>query len=164
MKEIRLGGAYRHLRVLVDDEDYDWLSGYSWCRNYGHNTNYAVARVGGRVQQMHRLILPPPPGIRVDHQNRDGLDNRRANLRLATPTQNQRNQAISTRNTSGYKGVSEVRGKRLRRPFHAYIGLGGTTKSLGHFATAEEAASAYDTAARELFGEFALTNFPLERS
>lgn len=162
MKGIHLGGAYTHLAVLVDDEDYDWLIGYSWCRNPGGKTDYAVARVDGRVQQMHRLILRPPPGLKVDHRNGNGLDNRRSNLRLATARQNQQNQSLNSRNTSGFKGVSLVRGKRLDRPYHAYIQHEGRTRSLGHFATGDAAARAYDRAARELFGEFAFLNFPLE--
>lgn len=93
----------------------------------------------------------------VDHINGDGLDNRRANLRAATPAQNAANQRLSSRSTSGFKGVTR-QGSRWR----AYIAPGGRTLWLGTFDSPEAAARAYDEAAIEHFGEFARTNFPRE--
>lgn len=61
------------------------------------------------------------------------------------------------RSTSGFRGVRR-RATNLRRPWEAYIRLGGQFKSLGYFLTAEEAAGAYDRAAVYHFGEFACTN------
>ena len=105
---------------------------------------------------MHRLILGCGPGEEVDHRNGNGLDNRRGNLRPATHALNQAN-VRRVRAKSGFKGVSRwVRPSP--RPWRAHITVKGRMKFLGAFATPEEAARAYDAAARELFGEFACTN------
>lgn len=158
MKEIALGGRFRHLMVLVDDEDYDWARRYSWCRLAGRHTDYAVARVDGRVQQMHRLLAGASSGFLVDHANGRGLDNRRENLRLATRGQNQQNKKVRGDSQVGLKGVYEAK----RGLFRAQIKHDGRVTSLGYHKDAEAAARAYDSAARELFGAFALTNFPEE--
>lgn len=82
----------------------------------------------------------------------NALDNRRANLRLATKSQNQMNRRIQRNNTSGFKGVHLF--KRTGK-FRAYIMVQGKEKHLGYFATAEEAHVAYVKAAVEIHGEFA---------
>lgn len=96
----------------------------------------------------------------VDHANGDGLDNRRANLRLATPSQNGANIAAPRSNTSGYKGVNLYR--RTGR-WRAHITVAQRQRHLGYFATAEEAARAYDSAALAAWGAFARLNFPTRR-
>ncbi len=105
---------------------------------------------------MHRLILNAPDGIQVDHVNRNRLDNRRSNLRIATDLQNHFNTVKRSHNTTGYKGVSRYH--KLDR-WYARIALHGKVYYLGIHNSPEEAARAYDAKARELFGEFAWTNF-----
>ena len=147
----------RGLVALVDDEDYEWAAQFKWCALPSCSTFY-VPRTElpvRRVVQMHRLLLNAPPGIEVDHRDSDGLNNQRSNLRLATHAQNQRNRRAQGNNTSGFKGVC-LDGKRWR----AQINLQGRRMNLGRFAAAEEAARAYDAAAREHHGEFARLNFP----
>ena len=105
---------------------------------------------------MHRLIMGEPPGLLVDHRDRDGLMNIKSNLRICTGTQNQGNQISQRLGTSQYKGVSwhSIGGRWLARIGHEKV-----QHYLGLHSTQEEAALAYDAAARRLFGEFALTNF-----
>jgi hypothetical protein len=98
------------------------------------------------------------PGQLVDHWNRDGLDNRRCNLRIANYSQNAANSGPSVRNTSGYKGVTF---SRRADKWQAGIQVNGKFQFLGHWATREDAARAYDAAATKFFGEFAHLNFPL---
>lgn len=91
----------------------------------------------------------------LDHANRNGLDNRRINLRPATRSQNGANRAPDRRNTSGYKGVHWDRGASR---WVAKIKSGGSQVRLGYFRDPAEAARAYNQAALEVFGEFAWLN------
>jgi predicted Zn-ribbon and HTH transcriptional regulator len=106
---------------------------------------------------MHQLIA----GSRnVDHVDGNGLNNRRSNLRPATKSQNGANARKNPGKTSRYKGVFW---DRERSAWQAKIMVNRKALSLGRFASEEDAALAYDLAAREAFGEFALTNFqPLD--
>jgi hypothetical protein len=103
---------------------------------------------------MHQLITGYP---RTDHKNHDGLDNRRRNLRAATVAQNQQNARSHLGSTSRYKGVSW---NSKQRRWIAAIRHQGNAKRLGTFGVEKDAALAYDRAAQELFGEFAVLNFP----
>jgi hypothetical protein len=98
----------------------------------------------------------------VDHVDGDKLNNRRRNLRIATPRQNMHNQVRPLRKRP-YKGIYR---SSTGTPWTAQISIprkgsgAGKTIALGRFETAEEAARAYDAAALEHFGEFAALNFP----
>lgn len=92
----------------------------------------------------------PPQDI--DHRNRVPDDNRWENLRLASMSQNQQNQSLSSRNKSGFKGVFFVKEKNR---WLASIKAEGKSKHLGYFSSKEEAAVAYAVAAQRYFGEFA---------
>lgn len=105
---------------------------------------------------MHRVIANTPAGVFTDHVDGDTLNNQCSNLRDATNAQNLQNRGKQQNNTSGYKGVSWHKGHGA---FGATIGDDNNLRHLGYFATAEDAARAYDKAARELHGEFAITNF-----
>lgn len=107
-----------------------------------------------KVVQLHRWIMDAKPGQVVDHINGDRMDNRRENLRLCTVAQNIRNQKPRA-SRSGLKGVFKKRGR-----WQASYTFEGKKIYIGNFSTPEEAARAYDAAAREAFGEFALLNFP----
>lgn len=145
--------------TLVSDADFPALSEFKW--RYAHG--YAARTVrcpDGKctVVYLHRQLLDPPVGFQVDHVNGLALDNRRENLRLATPAENVRNRALSGHSVTGYKGVSAA-GTR----YHARLKVNYRSISLGYFDDAEMAALIYDAAARRLHREFARLNFP-ERS
>ena len=94
----------------------------------------------------------------IDHINNNGLDNRKANLRLATPAQNARNRRKTAAKTySKYKGVSYHAGQRK---WSAAIRVNGQYKYFGLFQNEIDAAKAYDEAARKYHKEFAVLNFP----
>lgn len=151
--------------ALVDDEDYEWLSQWKWCayKPLRSKTFYAVrgSRINGksRLVPMHRAILNPDPKVKVDHRNGDGLDNRRDNLRVCTNAQNGMNKRFCGKRAIGhskYKGVAKSTGAPTWR---AYIRPGGRQIHLGTFVSEEDAARAYDAAAKVHFGEFACPNF-----
>lgn len=145
--------------TLVDDADFDWLSQWKW--RY-HSTGYAIRRrqkadgPGSENIRMHRLILSPiPEGYEPDHIDGDGLNNQRANLRLATHSQNHANRGMQRNNTSGFKGVSW---QKKRKKWEARIRVNGHNVYLGYFDDIIEAARAYNRAAVKHFGEFARLN------
>lgn len=97
------------------------------------------------------------PDGELDHIDRNPGNNAIANLRLASTGQNGANTGPRLSNSSGCKGISPTRVHRSK-PWFARVG----SQFLGYFATAEEAARAYDAAARERWGEYAFLNFPEE--
>lgn len=102
---------------------------------------------------LHRELLSARKGQEVDHVNHNGLDNRLENLRIVTRAQNMMNRR-SIHGVSQFKGVSwHEKAKKWR----ANIRL-GRQQHLGFFSSEIEAALAYNKAARELFGPYALLN------
>lgn len=145
--------------ALVDAADADAVSAFKWSALVKPRTVYAYRNVyradGTRTtQSLHRFLAGFPV---TDHINGNGLDNRRANLREVTKSENNRNRRRGLDNTSGYKGVTWV--KRDHR-WQARIHTQQRRLSLGVYRTAEEAARAYDAAARQFYGEYAALNFP----
>jgi len=139
--------------ILVDDQDYDYLSTFSWRLNTG---GYAITT--NRGLRMHRLIMNAPKDKFVDHLNYNRLDNRRSNLRLCTNAQNLQHSRSARRikhPTSKYKGVSFA---KERSKWLASITLFGHGINLGHYQTEHQAAMVYDLWALELFKEFANPN------
>jgi hypothetical protein len=112
---------------------------------------------------MHRVILAAPNGVEVDHRSGDGLDNRRANLRLATHAQNHQNRTRKILGcTSRHKGVHMHCGRWQARIADGPVVDGhAKRRSLGHFDSEDAAGRAYDAAALVSFGEFASLNFPI---
>ena len=151
MKRIELTtpGVY----ALVDDDDYGRLVEHNWWLN---PDGYAKSKISGKTTSMNGLILQPDPGLETDHINHDNLDNRRANLRICTPSQNQANTKKRPGCSSRFKGVSW---EKRECKWQAYIKVNGKQRNLGHFTDEQDAARAYDEAARQMFGEFALCNF-----
>lgn len=142
--------------ALVDDADAGLVGSYRWYRIKPRNVTYAVAYPEpSKPLYMHRLITGAGPGEKVDHHNGDGLDNQRANLRLATHQQNAANHGPISTNTSGYRGVHF---SAARRTYGASIVVAGKTRWLGSFTDPWDAAQAYNEAAREAWGEFAHLN------
>ena len=144
--------------TIVDDEDYGWLSRYKWYALKSKHTWYACRYivVKGKTKSilMHREILKVPKNLLTDHKNHKGYDNQKCNLRVCTYFQNQQNRAKNIR--SKYKGMYW---DNSHHKWRGQIRCNGKKYFLGYFTDEIKAARAYDDKARELFGEFAATNF-----
>lgn len=149
---------------LIDKKD-SWIRKVftSWYKVRGHvcceryiKTKYGRAR---EKYYLHRLIIGSVvKGFEVDHINRNGLDNRRCNLRLATRGENTMNKVKSKKATSKYRGVCYRQSINKKNPWTAYIEKKGKRYELGYFKTENEAARAYNKKSKQLWGEFAFLN------
>ncbi|WOI86013.1 HNH endonuclease [Rhodococcus qingshengii] len=148
MKKIPLSGrSGKGKFTFVDDDIAKHLPAHIYLTDGGY-----ASLPGG--MPIHRLVMPAVAGKTVDHKNRDKLDNRRINLRYATPQEQVRNRGTMHHNKSGYKGVVK-KGNRWRATI--YTGPNDRIQ-LGYFRDSAEAALAYDCAAIQLFGEYASLN------
>jgi hypothetical protein len=154
--------------AIVDDEDLALVSRYSWHVVNVGGREYTQASIwtNGRSKNiyMHRLIMGFPSGKDIDHANHNTLDNRKCNLRECTRSQNHFNR-LKGISKSKFKGVSLVSWTTGGEHFHngkwrARIKVNREEKHIGCYGTEEAAARAYDEAAINLFGDFALLNFP----
>lgn len=142
--------------VIVSPEDAD-LANLDWNVLNPQWGGYArISPNGGKTIHMHRVIMERilnrelSPKEQVDHINGCSTDNRRENLRVATPTQNQSNRGRQSNNTTGYKGVV-----RHGNKYQAQIIVNKKRYHLGTFTTPEQAYESYCKAAKEYFGDFA---------
>lgn len=153
--EIHLGRDYV---TIVDSDTFERLNlgRFEWVVEiHKCGAIYAKARRYGFY--LHRLILGARPGQIVDHCDRDGLNNRNSNLRLATAGQNRANSSKDHDNRSGFKGVSWA---KTSNRWLAQIVKDGVRYYLGVYHHKRRAALAHDRAALALHGEFAGLNFP----
>jgi hypothetical protein len=143
----------------VSPQDAHFLSEANWYTHEGNKSAYAAKTNDDKKKLLlHRAILGDLAATEPDHNNHNGFDNRRQNLRLGTHSQNI---AHSRRPTgrSGFRGVHPSRPGVNR--WRARINIDGKWHHLGTFPTAEEAARVYDKAAIERYGrDFAMLNFP----
>lgn len=155
--------------AIIDDCDYPLVAGMKWYAKYERGNWYAAhnygRKSGYKIVKLHRYLLDTPPGVDVDHDNHNGLDCRRANIRNCNKSQNQANSLLKATNKSGFKGVSKWRVTTWRTT----IRVNGKSIHIGVYQDIIEAARAYDLAAVTYFGAFALTNaamglLPLLRS
>ena len=162
MREVEVGKYV----ALVDNEDFTKVSAYKWRPYKGgdqssYETVYAIAHspmVKGKRHSviMHRLIMDAPKGVKVDHRDFDGLNNQKYNLRLPTNTQSSAYRRSCAGSSSKFKGVSL---DKRHGTWKSQITFEGKARWMGQYASEILAAKAYDKAALELYGEYAVLNF-----
>ena len=146
--------------AIVDDEDYEAINKYKWYAAWAKNTNsfYAFRTrlksepAGTKNIRMHRVITMASDGLVVDHINHETLDNRKANLRLCTNSQNSMNRGKQSNNTSGYKGVSWC---RSINKWQSRIAVNKKIINLGSFSCPYMASLSYNEAAKKYHSSFA---------
>jgi hypothetical protein len=158
MKEIKLSQGKV---ALVDDADFEWLNQWKWFyhRAIRNVSGYAIRNIGKApnrsVERMHTLIMGKRKGHTIDHINRNGLDNRRENLRWANSFENIYNRGPQKNCSSGFKGVSKTKDRYgVAKYWIARITVGKNRIYLGTFPTPEEANAAYVEAAKKYHREF----------
>jgi hypothetical protein len=151
------------LQCVIDTADYPLVKQHRWYAVKDGRTYYVktiIQEENGKINSnfgMHQLLLGPG----ADHRDRNGVNNRRSNLRAATTEENGGNRRKDKRakgSSSCYKGVTVRPGVAER--FEAQIRVDRKLIYLGRFNSEIEAAQAYDTASRNHFGKFAALNFP----
>lgn len=143
---LRIFSSGCFFEAKISESSVEMVKSMNWYILKNKHTNYVSGRTGSNpVVTLHRLLMGFPEGKIVDHINGNGLDNRLENLRLCTPSQNCMN--ARTKN----KGVSFHNGK-----YRARIHVNKKSIFLGHFSTEWEAKAAYNIAAKEHHGEFAV--------
>jgi hypothetical protein len=155
--------------ALIDEEDAWTIEVFPWWRKVRSHVRVkrTMPNEFGVWKQdiyLHRLIMfkifgAHILGFEIDHINRNGLDNRRSNLRLASRGENAANKSKAKGASSKYRGVAWRQNNR-KNPWVAYISKNNRRIDLGYFATEELAAAAYDKKAAELWGSFAYRNLP----
>lgn len=137
-------------RFLIDKEDYEKVSQITWnveIRKDGYK------RVSGHLPRGKRILLHQyllGDCLQIDHADRDGANNRRCNLREATPLENSRNRSPVRSNKSGVVGVNPRNGK-----WYAHITVDGSELWLGTYINKTDAVRKRLQAEHQYFGEFA---------
>lgn len=163
MKEIPLTKGYV---TQVDDLDYETIARHKWfviTPDGPTGRKYAARYHDGNMLYLHRQLMQDALNAErphVDHRDGNGLNNQRSNLRTCSRADNQRNRKLKPRagRTSAYKGVSRTKSGWVARINNTV----GHQQHLGTFADEITAAKAYDNAAFQYHGEFALVNFTPE--
>ena len=143
--------------VLVDDDDMEWLSKWTWRKHtdgsavrmvyYGNKHKTRVHR----IYRMHRVIMDAPRSLEVDHIDGNQLNNMRSNLRLCTSSENKMNTKTRSDNASGIKGVCW---DNDHGAWMSYIKRDGKMITLGRFRNKQHARIARRAAEKVLHGEF----------
>lgn len=163
VRPIRIDGDVAYIpltkghEAIIDVEDVPLVLWKNFRSSYSSGENWLYAKTTiiddgvASDKYLHTIIMNTPPGMYIDHADRNGLNNRRSNLRVCTPSENQRNKGPHKNNKLGLKGVFY---HKREKAFVAAIRINGKYKQLGLFKNPEDAYHAYCEAAKIHHGEF----------
>ena len=166
-EEMRKIYTFRGEVILVSNQDYKKVSKWKWWVKNGYAIREFYDNAKHRTIKMHRFILglmsEVDRDIWVDHINRNRLDNRRSNLRRVTKVQSAYNRGKNRNSRSKYRGVTQVQNSEngkivMYKTWSANIYFNDKHYYLGTHKTQEEAALAYNNAAKKFFGKYATLN------
>lgn len=136
-------------RAIIDKEDIDLVKDIKW---YLYKcTRGQYVRTNGPIHKLHNLIMKPEKDQVVIHINKNGLDNRKQNLKVVSQTEKQQNNKLSSNNTSGHKGVWFCKD---RNKWQAQITINNKQKNLGRYNTFEEAVAAREAAEKVYYNKW----------
>lgn len=144
--------------AIVDASDFEHLNQWKWCYV---SSGYAMRRETVRLSDgtsrnryvlMHRQLMSPTDTEQIDHINRNRLDNRKSNLRIANQSENMANASLRKDNTSGFRGVYWF---KPYKKWKVSISMGGKEHHIGYFCNKEDAINARKEAALRIHKEFA---------
>lgn len=149
--------------ALVDEYGFTLVGDYNWhaYKRKGSHVWYArrnTSRPKRKTVLMHRVIIGAKEGETLDHKNGNGLDNRRANLRICTRSEQQLNCRSSSK--YGFRGIGFSPKSKKESKWYAHVKVKGKHIALGSYATAIEAARALDRLAPKYMGTLYRPNFP----
>lgn len=143
------------LWAIIYTIHFHLVCNYTWSATKGNNTYYATTNITEEgihtSLHMHRLIMDAPEGSLIDHEDQDGLNNRKDNLRFCTKQENARNSKLFSNSTSGVKGVTW---QKNRKYWEAHIAIDQKKIHLGSFSTIEDATKARKEAEAKIDPEF----------
>lgn len=141
MKKIKLT---KEKITIVDDEDFESMNKYKW---YVSSHGYAMTTTIPHLY-MHRILNKTPNGFLTDHINRNTLDNRKINLRIADKRLNSINRGLQSNNTSGYRGISW---SKQCNKWETYIWNRGLRIRLGYYKIIKDAIFARKQAEKKYY-------------
>ena len=150
MKTIKLT---QNKYALVDNKDFKYLNQFRWHAHKDRTNYYAIRYISkNKRSRMHREIVGSiEKGKEVDHADGNGLNNQRKNLRVCSHLENMRNTKLSSRNTSGIKGVSWY---QANNKWRADASMDGKLIYLGSFKNIKDANNAYKKFTKKNYKQF----------
>jgi hypothetical protein len=140
--------------AIVDEDMFDELNQFKWFYHCGYarrNSEYVRGQKRHAIH-MSRVVARVPNGAQCDHRSLDRCDNRRSNLRVATPSQNACNKHVYKNSRTGAKGVDF---HKWSGKYRARIQIDKKPIMIGYYPTIQQASEAYAEAAAKHHGEFA---------
>ncbi|MGG7143599.1 hypothetical protein ACQPVP_09050 [Clostridium nigeriense] len=140
------------IKVKIDQEDLEKCSKLTWHYAKNKDSKYIQTRIKGKMVKLHRFIMNIyDRNMLVDHINRNTLDNRKLNLRIANYQENSFNRSLRSDNSTGVAGINY---HKTNNKWRAKIRYNGIDIHLGYFSDINEAIINRQLAEEILFGEY----------